>query len=213
MGRVRSDLTRQSKRAMVPLMADWCSGALTIRVGSETHPENNTHACISGTISGDIGKAMSSLIPDNHIVEFPISCNSIIWTIAFSWYGMLLRPLSFEMGWMRMTNALLNTNVQCEPLSNVVCSEKGKVRGVIQVFREDGRFNPKSHGLIRHLELFGNNTGTIWHRGRRRMVCCDVIGCSLTFDLQADLVLLLAQDVAGHAGVGPLVFSPCTLDL
>lgn len=35
MGRLGSDFTLQSKRAVEPLMADWCSGARTIRVGSD----------------------------------------------------------------------------------------------------------------------------------------------------------------------------------
>lgn len=34
----------------------------------------------------------------------------------------------------------------------------------------------------------------------------------LTFNLEADLVLSLAQDAAGHTGVGPLIFSLSTFD-
>lgn len=35
----------------------------------------------------------------------------------------------------------------------------------------------------------------------------------LTFDLQADLIVRRAQHAAGHAGVGPFVFGPGSLDL
>lgn len=42
-GRLASDFTLQLKRAAEPLVTDWCSGARTIRVGSELEVRVNTY--------------------------------------------------------------------------------------------------------------------------------------------------------------------------
>lgn len=55
-GRLGSEVTLQSRWTVEPRMADWCSGALIIRVGSEVeagegeHTHTVTHTCYMNSL-------------------------------------------------------------------------------------------------------------------------------------------------------------------
>lgn len=86
-GRLGSDLTRHSKRAVEPLMADWCDGTPIIRVGSESEWHRggtNTHTLhehLDTVRSRKLGGTVKLDVTQRYTLTWLSSQSNLLWTL------------------------------------------------------------------------------------------------------------------------------------